>query len=69
MHILQPKHTKLKDSEVKELLSKLNITPLQLPKIKSSDPTLPAECQPGDIVKIERKSGIGKTFYYRVIID
>lgn len=69
MHILQPKQTKLKDSEVKELLSKLNINPIQLPKIKSTDPGLPEECKPGDIVKIERKSGNGKTFYYRVVVE
>ncbi len=69
MHVLQPKHIKLKDSEVKELLSKLNITPLQLPKIKSTDAALPVECQSGDIVKIERKSNIGKTFYYRVVVE
>ena len=69
MHILQPKHTKLKDAEVKELLAKFNITPLQLPKIKSTDSALPPECKHGDVVKIERKSGIGKTTYYRVVID
>ena len=69
MHILQPKHIKLKDAEVKELLAKFNITPLQLPKIKSTDAALPPECKYGDVVKIERKSSLGKTTYYRVVID
>ena len=33
MHILQPKHTKLKEKEAQELLDKLNISKAQLPKI------------------------------------
>lgn len=69
MHILQPKHIKLKDSEVKELLSNLNITTLQLPRIKSDDPALPEGSQAGDIIKIERKSDDKKTVYYRVVVD
>ena len=38
MHILQPKHTKMKAEEVKDLLEKYNISLSQLPKIKSTDP-------------------------------
>lgn len=69
MHILQPKQTKLKDSEVKELLSKFNITSIQLPKIKSEDPSLPEGCIAGDVIKIERKSEGKKAVYYRVVVD
>lgn len=69
MHILQPKHTKLKDSEVKELLSKFNITSLQLPKIKAEDPSLPEGCVAGDVIKVERKSEGKKAVYYRIVIE
>lgn len=55
MHILQPKHTKLKEKEAQELLEKFNISKAQLPKILSNDPALPEGCVVGDIVKIDRK--------------
>jgi len=64
MHILQPKHTKLSEKEISQLLEKLNITKGQLPKIKIGDPALPKECKIGDVVKIEREDGI----YYRVVV-
>jgi DNA-directed RNA polymerase subunit H len=69
MHILQPKHSKLSKKESDELLKKLNISESQLPKIFSSDPALPENCNVGDIIKIERKSSEGKSvFYYRVVV-
>ncbi|MEK6840894.1 MAG: DNA-directed RNA polymerase subunit RpoH/Rpb5 C-terminal domain-containing protein [Nanoarchaeota archaeon] len=70
MHILQPKHTKLKEKEVEDILGKLNISKAQLPKILSSDPALPEGCAVGDIIKIERKDKDSeKTHtYYRVVI-
>lgn len=67
MHVLQPKHIKLKPEESKELLKKLNISPLQLPKIKKTDPALPEDAKVGDIIKIERKTETGKVLYYRVV--
>ena len=67
MHILQPKHTKLKPEEVKKLLDKYNITLLQLPKIKSNDPAIPEGCVKGDIIKIERKDDDKLYVYYRVV--
>lgn len=69
MHILQPKHTKLKPGETEKLIQELNISRSQLPKIKSDDPALPEGCKPGDIVKIERRNADGKIeVYYRLII-
>jgi DNA-directed RNA polymerase subunit H len=69
MHILQPKHSKLSKKESDELLKKLNISESQLPKIFSSDPALPENCNVGDIIKIERKTSEGKSvFYYRVVV-
>lgn len=68
MHILQPRHTKLKENETEELLANFNISRAQLPKIFSDDPALPEGCEVGDVVKIERKEE-GKThLYYRVVV-
>jgi DNA-directed RNA polymerase subunit H (RpoH/RPB5) len=47
----------------------MNISSSQLPKIYSSDPSVPENCKEGDIVRIERKSADGKSFfYYRVVV-
>ncbi len=68
MHILQPKHTKLKSEEVDKLSKDLNISLTQLPKIKVIDPALPENSKVGDVIKIERKISDNKTIsYYRVV--
>ena len=68
MHILQSKHIKLNDKEAENLLSELNVSKAQLPKILADDPALPEGCNIGDIIKIERKEK-NKTFlYYRVVV-
>jgi len=64
MHILQPKHIKFNEKEAEELLKKINVSKAQLPKILSTDAGLPEACNVGDIIKIERKSGV----YYRVVV-
>jgi len=64
MHILQPKHIKINEKEADELLKRLNVSKAQLPKILSTDAGLPEGCNVGDIIKIERKSGV----YYRVVV-
>lgn len=68
MHILQPKHSKLNEKEAEELLTKLNISKAQLPKILASDPGLPENCIVGDIIKIERKINNKLNSYYRVVV-
>lgn len=70
MHILKPKHTKLREKETEEILKKFNISRAQLPKILLDDPGLPEGCEIGDIIQIERKDlETGETsFYYRVVI-
>ncbi|MBS3065694.1 DNA-directed RNA polymerase subunit H [Candidatus Pacearchaeota archaeon] len=67
MHILQPKHIKLKPNEVQELLKKYNLSLAQLPRIKSDDPALPEGCKQGDVVKIERKDEENSSVYYRTV--
>ena len=68
MHVLQPKHIKLSEKDAEELLTKLNISKSQLPKILSNDPALPEDCIVGDVLKIERKEGDELSIYYRVVV-
>jgi len=69
MHELQPEHIKLKPEEVEKIVSDLNISLTQLPKMRVTDPALPKDCKIGDVLKIERKSESGKTMvYYRVVV-
>ncbi len=67
MHILQPKCSKLTQNEVDKLLTDLNISLAQLPKIRIIDPALPEGCELGEVIKIERNVDGKKAFYYRVI--
>lgn len=67
MHELQPKTTKLKVNEIKDLVEKYNISLAQLPRMKSTDPNLPQGSSTGDVVKIERKGEDSTEIYYRVI--
>ena len=68
MHILQPKHTKLKPEEVKKLLDKYNISLSQLPKIRINDPAIPENSGIGDVLKIDRVEDDKIKPYYRVIV-
>ncbi len=67
MHILQPKHTRLKPKEAQEVLKKFNISAAQLPKIKATDPALPEGCKAGEIIRIERKEEENSYVYFRVV--
>jgi len=69
MHILQPKHSKLSEKEAKEVRLKFNISIAQLPMIKLADAALPPGSKVGDMIKIERKTKTGKSFYYRVVVE
>jgi len=71
MHILQPKHTKLKPQEAKELLQRYNISITQLPRIKKTDAAILAlDAKIGDVIKIERRIGKGGINpYYRVVVE
>ena len=68
MHILQPKHTKLNERETDELLTRLNVSKAQLPKILLTDPALPEGCAVGDVIKIERKEEDKHEIYFRVVV-
>jgi len=68
MHALQPKHTKLKQEEIKKLIEKYNISKSQLPKIKIDDAALPEGCIPGDVIKIERFEDDKVIQYFRIAV-
>ncbi len=69
MHVLQPKHLKLKSSDVDELLKRYNVSIKQLPRIKIDDKALPEGVKVGDVIKIEREEGEAKTEYFRIVSD
>jgi len=68
MHVLQPKHSVLEPEKAKTLLKELNISSLQLPKIKKRDQALPKDANVGDIIKIERRLEDKKILAYRVVV-
>lgn len=69
MHILQPKHIKLKADDASKLLAKYNISKEQLPKIKHSDPALTSlNIQIGDIIRIIRKYEKDEGEYFRIVV-
>ena len=70
-HDLVPLHVLLSQEEVKTVLEKYRIKPHQLPFIKASDPAAKTiKAQPGDIIKIIRKSRTaGEAIAYRYVIE
>jgi DNA-directed RNA polymerase subunit H (RpoH/RPB5) len=69
MHVLQPKHTKLKTDDIKKLTTKYNISVSQLPKIKLEDAAVPEGCFPGDVLKIDRIENEKILVYFRVVVQ
>jgi len=69
-HILIPSHSKLSDSDKKEVLEKFSISVKELPFIKMDDPAIiKLKVKAGDVIKIDRKSPTaGKTVFYRGVI-
>ena len=69
MHVLQPKHSKLKQEEVNKLSFKYNISLAQLPKISKEDPAvISLGVNLGDVIKIIRKTDKGEEEYFRVVV-
>ena len=69
-HSLVPEHKKLTKEEKEALLEKYHITVKELPRILESDQALQGiRVEPGDVVKITRKSPTaGKAAYFRVVV-
>ena len=70
-HKLDPYHVVLTEKEKSEFLEEFKITPDQLPKILNTDPVaLYIDAQPGQIVKIIRKSHTAKeAVAYRLVVQ
>ena len=68
---LVPKHSKVSEGELKKLLEQHMIVVKDLPKILKTDPVVEElGVQPGEVIKIIRKSEItGESVYYRVVIS
>jgi len=70
-HKLVPYHEIISDEEKNKIFKKYNITPDQLPKILNTDPVMVfIGAQPGQIVKITRKSHTAKeAVAYRFVVE
>lgn len=70
-HVLVPKHIKLNQEEINELLQKYNVSLRQLPKISVKDPMSKLlEAKIGDVIKIIRKSPTAaQSDFFRVVVD
>jgi DNA-directed RNA polymerase subunit H len=69
-HELVPEHTILNEEEKKELVGKLRIKTINLPKILTNDPVVKIlGAKEGDVLKIMRKSQTaGSSSYYRIVV-
>ena len=70
-HILVPKHTKLSNKEIDELLNTYNVSKRQLPRISKNDAAIKdMKLKVGDIVKIKRVSPtVGEFNFFRVVVN
>lgn len=70
-HEAVPKHEKMEEDEIKEVLEKYDTEKDKLPKIERTDAALKQmDVEEGDVIRIERESPTaGKTTYYRLVVD
>lgn len=70
-HFLVSKHSKLSETEKRQLLEQYKIELTALPRILRTDPALgKLTTKVGDLIKVERKSKTaGTSTYYRVVVD
>ncbi|ASJ00176.1 DNA-directed RNA polymerase subunit H [Thermococcus gorgonarius] len=70
MHELVPEHRILSEEEKEELLRRYRIKISQLPQILASDPAVvELGAKPGDVIEIKRKSPVGTSYYYRLVVE
>lgn len=69
-HELVSEHVIVEEKEKKELLEKLKIKTINLPKILTNDPVVKTiGAKEGDVLKIIRKSATaGTSTYYRIVV-
>lgn len=70
-HEAVPKHEKMDEEEIEEVLEKFDTAKDKLPKIERTDAALKQmDVEEGDVIRIERESPTaGKTTYYRTVVD
>jgi len=70
-HKSVPKHEKMNEDEVENILEKFDTSKEKLPQIERTDAALKQmDVEEGDVIHIERESPTaGKTDYYRVVVD
>ena len=71
VHSLIPKHSKLSETEKKQVLEQYGITVKELPSISLDDAALHGlSVKVSDVLKIERNSPTaGKSVFYRSVIE
>jgi DNA-directed RNA polymerase subunit H len=68
-HELVPEHRLLGEAEVAEVLAEYDVKRTNLPKIKRTDPALPDDAEPGDVVEIVRDSRTtDRAVVYRLVV-
>ena len=70
-HVLVPKHAKVSEKELKELLERYSIEVHNLPRIFRNDPAVvDLDLKDGDVVKVTRASATaGETLFYRRVVS
>jgi len=70
-HVYVPKHEIMTKKEAEQVLKEYNCNATELPLIFVTDPAIIGlGVKPGDMIKIERKSGTsGISLYYRYVVE
>ncbi|MCO8244582.1 MULTISPECIES: DNA-directed RNA polymerase subunit H [unclassified Haladaptatus] len=69
-HKMVPEHTIVDSDEIDEVLAEYDIKSTDLPKIKRTDPALPDDAEPGDVIKIVRDSRTTeRAVVYRLVVE
>ena len=70
-HTFVPEHTKLNQTEKKDVLEKYGISVKHLPKIQITDPAIAhLNAKQGDVIKIARRSKTaGESIFYRGVVN
>ncbi|EFW91990.1 DNA-directed RNA polymerase subunit H [Haladaptatus paucihalophilus DX253] len=69
-HKMVPEHSIVDSDEIDEVLAEYDIKSTDLPKIKRTDPALPDDAEPGDVIKIVRNSRTTENaVVYRLVVE
>jgi DNA-directed RNA polymerase subunit H len=69
-HELVPEHRLLDEDRAAEVLEEYDVKRTNLPKIQRTDPALPDDAEPGDVVEIVRDSRTtDRAVVYRLVVS